>query len=300
MTYHEITQALANAEIENYRAEASMLICRFCGINQAELLLRHDEDFDAPELENAVIQRISHYPLQYILGYWDFCHETYRITEDTLIPRSDTEKLVELAVRLLPERARFADLCTGSGCVAISTLASRTDCRAVAVDLFPKTLEIARENAEQNGVGDRLRFLEADVLSPAFMDGLGTFDAILSNPPYIETEQLSLLDPELAFEPNAALDGGDDTIFLNDERFKGFMSEIAQTLSASPAKTGNEALCEESPGQEDVPSDESIGSDVPSEETIVAFLASLRDILQSPKKTRKLADAITQILNNNQ
>ena len=210
MTYHEITKALANAEIENYRAEAAMLICRFCGVNQAELLLRHDEDFDSPELEHAVIQRISHYPLQYILGYWEFCHETYRITEDTLIPRADTEKLVELATRLLPERARFADLCTGSGCVAVSTLAARTDCRAVAVDLFPKTLEIARENAEQNGVGDRLGFLEAGVLSPAFMDSLGTFDAILSNPPYIETEQLSLLEPELAFEPNAALDGGDD------------------------------------------------------------------------------------------
>ncbi len=210
MTYHEITKALANAEIENYRAEAAMLICRFCSINQAELLLRRDEDFDSPELENAVIQRISHYPLQYILGYWEFCHETYRVTKDTLIPRADTEKLVELATRLLPERARFADLCTGSGCVAISTLAARTDCRAVAVDLFPKTLEVARENAEQNGVGDRLGFLEADVLSPAFMDGLGTFDAILSNPPYIETEQLSLLEPELAFEPNAALDGGDD------------------------------------------------------------------------------------------
>ena len=210
MTYNEIAKALAEAEIENYRAEASMLICRFCGINQAELLLRHEEDFNSSELEDAVIRRVSHYPLQYILGYWDFCHETYRITEDTLIPRSDTEKLVELACRLLPDRARFADLCTGSGCVAISTLASRTDCRAVAVDLFPKTLEIARENAETNGVGDRLGFLEADVLSPDFMESVGCFDAILSNPPYIETEQLSLLEPELAFEPGAALDGGDD------------------------------------------------------------------------------------------
>lgn len=210
MTYNEIAKALAEAEIENYRAEAAMLICRFCDVNQAELLTRHEEDFDSPELEDAVIRRVSHYPLQYILGYWDFCHETYRITEDTLIPRSDTEKLVELATRLLPERARFADLCTGSGCVAISTLAARTDCRAVAVDLFPKTLEIARENAETNRVGDRLGFLLADVLAPAFMEELGTFDAILSNPPYIETEQLSLLEPELAFEPDAALDGGDD------------------------------------------------------------------------------------------
>ena len=210
MTYNEIAMALAEAEIENNRAEAAMLICHFCNVNKAELLLRHDEDFSSPELEEAVAKRVSHYPLQYILGYWDFCHETYRVTEDTLIPRQDTEKLVELAIRYLPENSRFVDLCTGSGCIAISTLASRKDCRAVAVDLFPNTLEIARENAEANGVGDRLGFMQADVLEPSFMDDLGKFDAILSNPPYIESEKLSLLDEELSFEPNAALDGGDD------------------------------------------------------------------------------------------
>ena len=210
MTYNDIVIALANADIENNRAEAAMLVCHFCGINKAELLTRRDEEFDSPALERAVKQRLSHYPLQYILGYWDFFHETYKVTEDTLIPRQDTEKLVELAVRVLPEKARFADLCTGSGCVAISTLASRRDCTAVAVDLFPKTLEIARENAESNNVGERLGFLRADVLEPSFMESLGAFDAILSNPPYIESEKISLLDEELSFEPNAALDGGDD------------------------------------------------------------------------------------------
>ncbi len=210
MTYNEICMALASAEIENNRGEASMLICHFCGVNQAELLMRRDEDFDSEELHNAVIRRCSHYPLQYILGYWQFCNETYRVTEDTLIPRQDTEKLVELAVKLLPEAARFIDLCTGSGCVAISTLAARTDCRAVAVDLFEKTLEIARENAEQNNVGDRLGFIARDVLAPDFMEELGKFDCIISNPPYIETRHIELLDEELSFEPEAALDGGDD------------------------------------------------------------------------------------------
>ncbi len=210
MTYNEICIALAEAGIENDRAEASMLICRFCGINQAELLLRREENFDSPELETALIKRCSHYPLQYILGYWDFCHETYRITEDTLIPRQDTEKLVELAVRMLPERARFIDLCTGSGCVAISTLAARPDCTAVAVDLFERTLEIAGENAENNGVGERIGFVRCDVLSPDFMEELGEFDCILSNPPYIESEQVPLLEQELSYEPTAALDGGAD------------------------------------------------------------------------------------------
>lgn len=211
MTYNEICIALADAGIENDRGEAAMLICRFCNINKAELLLgRKDENFDNPELDAAIIKRCSHYPLQYILGYWDFCHETYRITEDTLIPRQDTEKLVELAVRMIPEKARIIDLCTGSGCIAISTLAARPDCRAVAVDLFENTLEIARENAETNGVGDRIGLLAQNVLEPSFMDELGEFDCILSNPPYIESEQIPLLDREVSYEPEAALDGGDD------------------------------------------------------------------------------------------
>ena len=211
MTYNEICLALNEAGIENFRGEASMLICRFCNINKATLLQKaKDEDFPSEELEDAVIKRCSHYPLQYILGYWEFCHETYRVTEDTLIPRQDTEKLVELAVRFLPEKGRFIDLCTGSGCIAISTLAARPDCHAVAVDLFEPTLEIARENAEGNGVGERIGFAREDVLCPEFMSELGDFDFILSNPPYIETKQLSLLDEELSYEPSTALDGGED------------------------------------------------------------------------------------------
>ena len=210
MTYNQICMLLSEAQIENNRAEAAMLICHFCSVSKAELFSMHDYDFDSEELAEAVRKRCSHYPLQYILGYWDFYHESYRVTEDTLIPRQDTEKLVDLAVKILPEGARFIDLCTGSGCVAISTLAARPDCTAVAVDLFPKTLEIARENAEHNGVGERLGFMQADVLDTSFMDRLSRFDCILSNPPYIESSVISSLSKELFFEPDAALDGGDD------------------------------------------------------------------------------------------
>ncbi|MBQ7384853.1 MAG: peptide chain release factor N(5)-glutamine methyltransferase [Clostridia bacterium] len=210
MTYNEICNLLAEADIENNRAEAAMLICRFCNISKVELFKRLNEDFVSDELDAAVIKRRSHYPLQYILGIWEFCHESYLVNEHTLIPRQDTEILVETAVKLLPEKARFIDLCTGSGCVAISTLAARPDCKAVAVDLFPETVEIAGENAEQNGVGDRLGLLTADVFSPSFMEELGSFDCIISNPPYITSEQVALLDPELSFEPIAALDGGAD------------------------------------------------------------------------------------------
>ena len=210
MTYSEVCTLLESAGIENNRAEAAMLICRFCNISRVELLKRSSEDFISDELDAAVIKRSSHYPLQYILGIWDFCHESYRINENTLIPRQDTERLVELAVELLPEGARFIDLCTGSGCVAISTLAARPDCSAVAVDLFPEVVEIAGENAERNGVGERLGIMAADVFAPSFMEELGEFDCIISNPPYIQSAQIDLLEEELFFEPRAALDGGAD------------------------------------------------------------------------------------------
>jgi release factor glutamine methyltransferase len=111
---------------------------------------------------------------------------------------------------MMPKNSRFLDLCTGSGCVAISTLAARPDCHAVAVDLFEKTLEIAGENAERNGVGDRIGFLQGDVFDHALMEGLGEFQCILSNPPYIESAEVELLAEELSYEPEAALDGGDD------------------------------------------------------------------------------------------
>ncbi|MBR2388483.1 MAG: peptide chain release factor N(5)-glutamine methyltransferase [Clostridia bacterium] len=227
MTYNEICMRLAAAEIENNRGEAAMLVCNFMGITKAELFSKYDVDFDSKELREAVEKRCLHYPLQYILGYWSFYHETYRVTEDTLIPRQDTEKLVELAIKLLPEGARFIDLCTGSGCVAISTLASRQDCRAVGVDLFEKTLTIAGENAEHNGVGKRLGLLRADVLSPSFMNDLGLFDCIISNPPYIETKEVSNLSRELSFEPNAALDGGEDGLKF----YRVIVSEYAKYLT---------------------------------------------------------------------
>ncbi len=210
MTYNEICTALSEAGIENHRTEAAMLVCHFYDITKAQLLGMHDHDFDSEELSASVAKRCSHYPLQYILGYWDFFRETYRVTEDTLIPRQDTEKLVELAINIMPEGARFIDLCTGSGCVAISTLASRPDCRGVAVDCFEKTLAVATENAERNGVLDRLGMLRADVLEPSFMDSLGYFECILSNPPYIVSNEIEGLADELSFEPDAALDGGAD------------------------------------------------------------------------------------------
>lgn len=213
MTYYEICARLQAAGIEDAAFDAAQLLAHFCGVSASSLPLRRQEDFGEAALAEAVARRERHEPLQYLLGTWYFCDQEYEVNEHTLIPRADTEILVEEARRLLPPRAHFADLCTGSGCIAVSTLCMRRDTTAIAVDLFPETLAVAQRNAARNGVADRVRFCMADVLSPLPF-APGTFDAILSNPPYIRTEVVGTLSPELAFEPQAALDGGEDGLIF--------------------------------------------------------------------------------------
>lgn len=209
MTYEEICARLEAAGIEEARHDAALLICHFGGISPATLPYRRGEDIESPALTEAVARRAGRYPLQYLIGTWGFCSQEYEVNEHTLIPRPDTECLVEQAVKLLPRGARFADLCTGSGCIAISTACLRRDTTAIAVDLFPETLEVARRNAVRNGVAERVSFRQADVLCPMDIPA-GSLDAILSNPPYIRTEVVGTLAAELAHEPAAALDGGAD------------------------------------------------------------------------------------------
>ena len=185
---------------------------RLAGIENAALEARLlCEAFEGEALQNAVKRRQAHYPLQYILGSWAFYRETYEVNEHCLIPRSDTEILVEEAVKILPNGAHFLDLCTGSGCVAISTLANRSDTCATAIDLFPETLALAARNAARNSTAARLSFLQADVLcAPPEALAAGSFDAILSNPPYIKNDVVPTLQREVGFEPQAALLGGVD------------------------------------------------------------------------------------------
>ena len=156
-----------------------------------------------------------HEPLQYILGEWDFYRQKYEVSPNCLIPRSDTEILVENAIRLLPIRAHFADLCTGSGCIAISTLAERPDTTAVALEKFPVTLVLAMRNATKNRVDNRFCGILEDVLNtPVRIVEHAPFDAILSNPPYIPTADIEELSPEVHAEPMVALDGGNDGLIF--------------------------------------------------------------------------------------
>lgn len=214
MTYREIRACLADAGIESAEWDAECLICRYFSVTRASLFSDTARDFDDERLTEALRRRCAREPLQYILGEWDFYRQTYEVSPDCLIPRSDTEILVEEAIRRLPRNARFADLCTGSGCIAVSTLAERTDTQAFALDVFERTLALAKRNAERNGVADRFFPLLGDVLSPVPAIPTAPLDAILSNPPYIATAELEALMPEVGHEPRAALDGGEDGLLF--------------------------------------------------------------------------------------
>ena len=228
-TYNEIKAVLTKAGIENAGFEADVLLSHFCSVPMSKLPLVRGEAFTSDELKNAIEKRLKRYPLQYLIGEWDFCRESYFVSPDCLIPRPETELLVELAASLLPSGASFLDLCTGSGCIAISTLCARTDCRAVAVDAFDATLEIAKKNAEKNGVGSSVDFIKCDLLTegaPKKICGDKKYSAILSNPPYIKTCDLAELEPELFFEPRAALDGGDDGLIFYRKIIGGFAPHL--------------------------------------------------------------------------
>ena len=213
MTYRELCARLSCAGIDHAEWDAALLIEHFCGIDASLVPADPHRAFESSELEAAAAKRALRYPLQYLLGEWQFYRQTYEVSPDCLIPRSDTEILVE-AIKALPHGAVFADLCTGSGCIAISVLAERPDTRAVAVEKFPNTLALATRNAARNGVSDRFVPLCADVLINGLLPNGELFDAILSNPPYIPEGDLKTLAPELDAEPRAALNGGADGLIF--------------------------------------------------------------------------------------
>lgn len=222
MKYRDIISKLMIVSPDEYEYEARVLIEHFTKKRISYFLINKDEEIVSPTLEDALAKREKHIPLQYIIGKWEFYRQMYIVNENCLIPRSDTELLVEKAIELLPSNAHFIDLCTGSGCIAISTLAERKDTTAIMVDKYPKTLEIATENAILNGVDKRCAPMLFDVLNEENKLSGKEFDAILSNPPYIRPEVIEKLSEEVKHEPYVALYGGDDGLIFYNKIVKDY------------------------------------------------------------------------------
>ena len=202
---------LLEVGVEEAQLDARLLLERICGTDRSTLLAHGDREVSEQErqaYETAIARRCKRIPLQHILGSQEFMGLEFEVNEHVLVPRQDTEILVEEVLRELQDGMRVLDLCTGSGCILISLLRYSNGCRGVGADISPEALEVARRNAEKLLGGEReYIFLESDLMQRVE----GRFDIIVSNPPYIRRGEIDTLMPEVRdHDPRLALDGGED------------------------------------------------------------------------------------------
>lgn len=216
MKYRELLQEgaeqLKKAAIVDADVDAAYLLEYVCGIDRTHYLLCMTETVPpqmAARYEEAIALRVTHQPLQYITGEQEFMGLSFQVSPEVLIPRQDTETLVEQTQRVLKDDDRILDMCTGSGCILISLLHENKTCQGMGVDIAETSIALARENAKKNDV--QAEWLVSDL----FSDVYGAFDVIVSNPPYIATAVLQELMPEvIEHEPKRALDGHEDGLYF--------------------------------------------------------------------------------------
>ena len=206
MKLSEAISLLSDAGVVSAAYDAKELFMHFGGFSPVQLI-GADPECGSEELEAAVRRRALREPLQYIVGKVGFYREEYKTDSRALIPRADTELLVDYAVKNLPVGARFADICTGTGCVGISVLCNTAGTSAVLLDISEDALALAGENAELLGVADRVTLMRADATEEA---ATGELFAVLSNPPYIAPSVYEALEREIFHEPRIAFVGGED------------------------------------------------------------------------------------------
>lgn len=235
--YEEGRARLAEAGIDEAALDARLLLEFVCGTDRNTLLAHGDREVSAEECERyreLIRRRESHVPLQHLTGEQDFMGLPFIVNKNVLVPRQDTEVLVEEVMKHLHDGMRILDVCTGSGCILLSLLHYSNDCEGVGVDLSGQALAVARENYERLRAERpemKARFLEGDLFGALTLAGESDgriapddvkpdgganglqerFDVIVSNPPYIKTDVIDALMPEVReHEPMMALDGGAD------------------------------------------------------------------------------------------
>lgn len=214
MKYRELydygVSILTQEQLAEASLDARLLLEYVCHTSQTTLLAHGDREVDAKEEENykALLEkRRKHIPLQHLTGEQMFMGLRFVVNEHVLVPRQDTEILVEEAMRELHDGMSVLDMCTGSGCILLSLLQYSNDCRGVGVDISPKALLVAQENAKLLGIAAEFR--EGNLFSALMPQE--KFDLLISNPPYIESEVIPTLMEEVrCHEPQGALDGGSD------------------------------------------------------------------------------------------
>lgn len=200
------------AGIDTAALDAKLLVGHVLGLDALQISLREGELVSqslTASVTETMQRRLSGESVARIIGYREFYGLDFELSPATLEPRPDTELLVDLALKALPEGGRLLDMGTGTGCIPISILVNRKDASGVATDINPLALDVAERNAERHGVGDRLDLRQGDWFGAVGPED--RFDLILSNPPYIASDVVETLSPEVKdFDPRLALDGGPD------------------------------------------------------------------------------------------
>ena len=217
MTYRQLyeygVEKLEEAGIEEAKLDARLILEYICHTDRNTLLVHGDSERNEMEEQfyrMCIDKRATRIPLQHITGEQEFMGLTFRVNQHTLIPRQDTEILVEEGMRHMFDGMRILDMCTGSGCILLSLLKYSNECEGTGVDISEEALKVARENAQRLG-------LKADFIQGDLFENVPEkrFDMIISNPPYIETAVIETLMPEVReHEPMQALDGMEDGLFF--------------------------------------------------------------------------------------
>lgn len=216
----EGAQRLREGGVAECRRDAGSILAHSLGRDRTFIIAHAGDALSEDQFESfrsLIERRAGGEPLQYITGNQHFFKLDFLVTPAVLIPRPETELIVETALALLPDdlAVRIADIGTGSGCLAISLLHERPAARALAIDVSPPALEIAQQNAARHGVADRLDLLGSDALSA--LDAAQAewrFDLIVSNPPYVSEDEMKTLQREVNHEPRTALAAGVDGLSI--------------------------------------------------------------------------------------
>lgn len=198
-----------SAVSESPRLDAELLLAHALGLTRSQLLVRLNADSDAPDFEALLQRRLAHEPVAYILGEWEFFSLPLYVEAPILVPRPETEHLVEAVLEFIGDApARVLDLCTGSGCVALAIAANAPQCRVTATDRNPQAIDLTKRNADRLGLKDRLGVCLGDLFS-ALPESSGPFTAICANPPYVEDDAWDTLAPDIRNyeDPRALLAG---------------------------------------------------------------------------------------------